>query len=48
MVEHKNGAGNGLKRFFTFKYAGYAGSAVVATTITFVSMAAVSTVRKGG
>lgn len=48
VVEHKNGAGDALKMFFTSKYAGYAGSAVAAATITFVSMVAVSAVRKGG
>ena len=45
VVEHKNGARDGLKKFFTSKYAGYAGSAVA---ITFVSIVAVNTIRKGG
>lgn len=48
VAEHKNGARDALKKFFTSKYAGYAGSAVAAAAITFVSMAAVSAVRKGG
>lgn len=48
VAEHKNGVGDVLKKFFTSKYAGYAGSAVAAVAITFVSMAAVSVVRKGG
>lgn len=48
VAEYKNGAGDALKKFFTSKCAGYAGSAVAAAAITFVSMAAVSAVRKGG
>lgn len=48
VAEHKNGAGDALKKFFTSKYGGYAGSAVAAAAITYVSMAAVSAVRKGG
>lgn len=47
VVEHKNGTGDALKMFFTSKYAEYAGSAVAAATITFVSMVAVSAVRRG-
>ena len=48
VVEPKTGAWDGLKKFFTSKYVGYAGSAVAAATVTFISTVAVSAIRKGG
>lgn len=45
VVEPKTGAWDGLKKFFTSKYVGYAGSAAV---VTFISTVAVSAIRKGG
>lgn len=48
VVEPKTGAWDGLKKFFTSKYVGYAGSAAAAATVTFISTVAVSAIRKGG
>lgn len=45
VVEPKTGTWDGLKKFFTSKYVGYAGSAAV---VTFISTVAVSAIRKGG
>ena len=47
-VETKSTVWDGLKSFFTSKYAGYAGSAAAAAAITLVSTVAVSAIRKGG
>ena len=47
-VDAKNTVWDGLKKFFTSKYAGYAGSAAAAAAVTLISTVAVSTIRKGG
>ena len=47
-VDAKNTVWDGLKKFFTSKYAGYAGSAAAAAAVTLISTVAVSTFRKGG
>lgn len=48
VVEHKTGVWDGLKKFFTSKYAEYAGSAAAVATVALILTVAVSTIRKGG
>lgn len=48
VVETKNTVWGGMKKLFTSRFAGYAGSAAAAAVVTFVSSMAVSTISKGG
>lgn len=48
ITEPKLGVWDNLKKFYTFKYIGYAESVAMVAAVTFISTVAVSAIRKGG
>lgn len=48
VVEHKTGVWDGLKKFFTSKYAEYTGSAAAVVAVALIFTVAVSAIIKGG